>query len=130
MLEAASARSARGRAQRPRLVEGRIEQLPFPDGSFDVVVIVTVLCLVADRADAVREAARILRPGGRLVIGDLGRWSARAARRRVKAWRGSQPTIAFPIQLALHASNRSVRLRAEHWGPTKSHMHFRHDCGV
>ena len=90
MLEAASARSTRRRQQRPRFVEGRIEQLPFPDGSFDVVVIVTVLCLVADRAGAVREAARVLRPGGRLVIGDLGRWSAWAARRRVKAWLGSQ----------------------------------------
>ena len=90
MLEAAFVRSARNRGQRPRFVEGRIEQLPFPDGSFDVVVIVTVLCLVADRAGAVREAARILRPGGRFVIGDLGRWSAWAARRRVKAWLGSK----------------------------------------
>jgi ubiquinone/menaquinone biosynthesis C-methylase UbiE len=90
MLQAASARSARGQGHSPRFVEGRIEQLPFPDGSFDVVVIVTVLCQVADRAGAVREAARVLRPGGRLVIGDLGRWSAWAARRRVKAWLGSE----------------------------------------
>jgi len=90
MLQVASARSAPGQGQRPRFVEGRIEQLPFPDGSFDVVVIVAVLCLLADRAGAVREAARVLRPGGRLVIGDLGRWSAWAAQRRVKAWLGSQ----------------------------------------
>ena len=89
-LDVAPARSVGSRRQRPRFVEGRIEQLPFPDGSFDVVVIVTVLCLVADGADAVREAARVLEPGGRLVIGDLGRWSAWAARRRVKAWLGSQ----------------------------------------
>jgi len=90
MLQAASARSARGQGQWPRFVEGRIERLPFPDGSFDVVVIVTVLCLLVDRAGAVREAARVLRPGGRLVIGDLGRWSAWAARRQVKAWLGSR----------------------------------------
>ena len=90
MLDVASARFVRSQRQPPRFVEGRIEQLPFPDGSFDVVVIVTVLCLVADRAGAVREAARILGPGGRLVIGDLGRWSAWAARRRVKAWLGSK----------------------------------------
>ncbi len=41
ILDAASARSVRSQRQRPRLVEGRIEQLPFPDASFDVVVIVT-----------------------------------------------------------------------------------------
>ena len=90
MLDVASARPVRSQRQRPRFVEGRIEQLPFPDGSLDVVVIVTVLCLVADRAGAVREAARALRPGGRLVVGDLGRWSAWAARRRAKAWLGSK----------------------------------------
>lgn len=83
-------RDQRGRARRPRLVESRIEQLPFPDGSFDVVLIVTVLCLVDDRAGVVREAARVLSPGGLLVIGDLGRWSAWAARRRVRAWLGSE----------------------------------------
>jgi ubiquinone/menaquinone biosynthesis C-methylase UbiE len=90
MLQAASARSARGQGHCPRFVEGRIEQLPFPNGSFDVVVMVAVLCLVADRTGAVGEAARVLRPGGRLVIGDLGRWSAWAVRRRVKAWLGSE----------------------------------------
>lgn len=90
MLHVASARSVRSQRQPSRFVEGRIEQLPFLDRSFDVVVIVTVLCLVADRVGAVREAARVLRPGGRLVIGDLGRWSVWAARRRVKAWLGSQ----------------------------------------
>jgi ubiquinone/menaquinone biosynthesis C-methylase UbiE len=90
MLDVASARSLRSQRKRPRFVEGRIEQLPFRDGSFDVVVIVTVLCLVADRAGAVREAALVLRPGGRLVVGDLGRWSAWAALRRAKAWLGSK----------------------------------------
>ena len=73
-----------------RFVEGRIEHLPFPDGSFDVVTAVTVLCLVSDRSAAAREAARVLRPGGRLIVGDLGRWSAWAARRRIKAWFGSR----------------------------------------
>ncbi|MBI4264709.1 MAG: class I SAM-dependent methyltransferase [Acidobacteria bacterium] len=87
MLDVAIAR--RGRGDRPQYVEGRIETLPFPDSRFDVVVVVTVLCLVTDRTAAIREAARVLRPGGRLVIGELGRWSVWAARRRVRAWLGS-----------------------------------------
>jgi ubiquinone/menaquinone biosynthesis C-methylase UbiE len=72
------------------LVEGRIERLPFPDSTFDIVAGVTVLCLVSDRSAAVQEAARVLCPGGRLIIGDLGRWSAWAARRRIKGWLGSR----------------------------------------
>ena len=89
MLRAAGARAGAGRGEPARFVEGRIEQLPFPDAVFDVVVAVTVLCLLSDQAIAVQEAARVLRPGGRLVIGDLGRWNAWAARRRIKGWFGS-----------------------------------------
>lgn len=72
-----------------RYVEGRIERLPFGDATFDVVVAVTVLCLVPDRPTAMREAARVLRPGGRLIVGELGRWSLWAAKRRVRGWLGS-----------------------------------------
>lgn len=69
--------------------EARLEHLPFPDASFDVVVAVAVLCFVPDAAGALRELARVLRPGGRLVIGELGRWSLWAAARRVRGWLGS-----------------------------------------
>jgi len=40
--------------------------------SVDVVVAVTTLCFVADAAAAARELGRVLRLGGRLVIGELG----------------------------------------------------------
>lgn len=65
------------------LVGGRVEALPFPSGSYDLVTAVTVLCFVEDPAAAVRELSRVLRPGGRLVIGELGQWSLWAARRRL-----------------------------------------------
>lgn len=64
-------------------------RLPFPDGRFDVVLAVTVLCFLPDAGTAVAEMARVLRPGGILVLGELGRWSGWAAWRRLRAWAGN-----------------------------------------
>jgi ubiquinone biosynthesis O-methyltransferase len=66
------------------------EHLPFPAEQFDVVTAITILCFVEDAAPVFREIARVLRPGGRLVIGELGKWSTWAAGRRVRAWLGSR----------------------------------------
>jgi len=71
------------------LREARAEELPFDDGAFDIVLAVTVLCFVPDARGAVREMARVLAPGGRLVLGELGRFSVWAAERRVRGWLGS-----------------------------------------
>lgn len=71
------------------LVEGEAEQLSFPDDSFDIVLSVATLCFIADPDGLVRGMVRVLRPGGRLILGELGRWNAWAAVRRVKGWLGS-----------------------------------------
>src|SRR5262245_36604056 len=57
------------RRRRPLVpVRASIEALPFADSSFDVVVGVTVVYTVADDVGAVRELARVLRPGGALLL--------------------------------------------------------------
>lgn len=69
---------------------GEAHKLPFPDEVFDIVVAVTILCFVEHAGPVFKEIARVLKPGGHLVIGELGRWSTWAAERRVRAWLGSR----------------------------------------
>ncbi|MGC1813173.1 MAG: methyltransferase domain-containing protein, partial [Solirubrobacterales bacterium] len=49
---------------------GDAEALPFPDDSFDTVVCTYGLCTIPDDAAAVREAKRVLRPGGRILLAE------------------------------------------------------------
>lgn len=89
MLNATRRRMRQG-GHSVRLRRGRVEALPFDDQSFDVVLAVTVLCFVPDARTAAREMARVLVPGGRLVIGELSRCSLWAAERRVRGWFGEE----------------------------------------
>jgi ubiquinone/menaquinone biosynthesis C-methylase UbiE len=50
---------------------GDAQSLPFDDGSFDAAYLVTVLGEIPDQDAALREIARVVRPGGRLVVGEL-----------------------------------------------------------
>jgi len=49
---------------------GDAESLDFPDGSFDTVVCTFGLCTIPDDRAAVREAKRVLRPGGRILLAE------------------------------------------------------------
>jgi ubiquinone/menaquinone biosynthesis C-methylase UbiE len=50
--------------------QGDATELPYGDDSIDAVVLTAVLGEIPDRAAALREIARVLRPGGRLVVGE------------------------------------------------------------
>jgi len=56
-------------------VEGVAEALPFAAGVFDHALVVTTICFVDSAARMLAEAWRVLRPGGRLVIGFIDRES-------------------------------------------------------
>ena len=58
--------------------EGDMHALPFADGSFDLVVLMHALTYSAKPAQAVAEAARVLRRGGRLLLSSLARHEHRA----------------------------------------------------
>jgi 2-polyprenyl-3-methyl-5-hydroxy-6-metoxy-1,4-benzoquinol methylase len=84
MLQAAHARAER-RGVSIKLCEGDVQSLPFEAERFDVVLAITVLCSVKDVGAAFRELARVLAPTGTIVIGELGRWSTWAAKRRLQS---------------------------------------------
>ena len=67
MRERARRRAARA-AARATVVDGRAEELPFADASFDAAVSAFALCTVADPAAALAELRRVLVPGGTLLL--------------------------------------------------------------
>jgi arsenite methyltransferase len=90
MLEKARAGAAAMNATNVEFQEGYGESLPVPDAWADVVISNGVMNLFPDKSAGLREMARVLKPGGRLQIGDIlvSKPVPASAKRDIDLWKG------------------------------------------
>jgi SAM-dependent methyltransferase len=70
------------------VLQGRGEELPFPDGRFDLVTCQTVLIHVADVVAVLREMCRVARPGGMVLVAEPNNLAGQVVRTSVSAQAG------------------------------------------
>jgi SAM-dependent methyltransferase len=107
MLALARENQRRAGAENVEFLKGTIEAIPLPDATVDVIISNCVINLSADKDAVLREAFRVLKPGGRVVVSDVvvrGEMPA-DVRRSMELWTGC-------VAGALEESEYAARLRA------------------
>jgi SAM-dependent methyltransferase len=107
MLALARENQRRAGAENVEFLKGTIEAIPLPDATVDVIISNCVINLSADKDAVLREAFRVLKPGGRVAVSDVvvrGEMPA-DVRRSMELWTGC-------VAGALEESEYAARLRA------------------
>ncbi len=90
MLALANENKRRAGAENVEFLKGEIEHIPLPDESVDVIISNCVINLSADKGRVLREAFRVLKPGGRFAVSDVvvRGDTPDAVRRNMELWIG------------------------------------------
>jgi len=121
-VDPSAAMLAHAAARGIEVVEGTAEDLPFAAGSFDHALVVTTICFVDSPAQMLAEARRVLKPGGRLVIGFIDRESALG-----QDYLAHQAENVFYREATFYSADEVGRLLLEtgfsisSWGQTLAH---------
>jgi len=121
-VDPSGAMLAHAAARGIEVVEGTAENLPFAADSFDYALVVTTICFVDSPAEMVAEARRVLKPGGRLVIGFIDRESALG-----QHYLAHQAESVFYREATFYSADEVARLLLETgfsisaWGQTLEH---------
>ena len=107
MLALARRNAQQAGATNVDFLEGTIERIPLPDASIDVIISNCVINLSTDKDAALREAFRVLKPGGRFAVSDVvvSGDVPPEVRKSLELWTGC-------VAGALHESDYAAKLRA------------------
>ncbi|HVL69903.1 MAG TPA: arsenite methyltransferase [Vicinamibacterales bacterium] len=111
MLALARENQQKAGATNVEFLKGEIEQIPLPDASVDVIISNCVINLSADKGQVLREAFRVLKPGGRFAVSDVVVRGEvpEAVRKSMELWVGC-------VAGALHENEYRALLQAAGFG--------------